>query len=54
MVLDETLQAIYNFARQKDTQYRVVRETNGKPVLKVWLSLYRLRVCFVNRYLLVL
>ena len=42
-------------ARQKDgpPQYRVVHETNGRPVLKVWLSLFRLRVCFVNRYLLV-
>ena len=45
-----------DFARQKDgpPQYRVVRETNGRPVLKVRLSLFRLRVCFVNRYLLVL
>ena len=35
-----------DFARQKDgsPQYRVVRETNGRPVLKVWLSLFRLRV----------
>ena len=32
-----------DFARQKDgpPQYQVVRETNGKPVLKVWLSLFR-------------
>ena len=32
-----------DFARQKDgpPQYRVVRETNGRPVLKVWLSLFR-------------
>ena len=44
-----------DFARQKDglPQYRVVRETNGRPVLKVWLSLFRLRLCFVNRYFLV-
>ena len=42
-------------ARQKDgpPQYRVVHETNGRPVLKVRVSLFRLRVCFVNRYLLV-
>ena len=42
-------------ARQKDglPQYQVVCETNGRPVLKVWLSLFHLRVCFVNRYLLV-
>ena len=39
-----------DFARQKDgpPQYRVVRETNGRPVLKV-----RLHLCFINRYLLV-
>ena len=39
-----------DFARQNDgpPQYRVVHETNGRPVLKVWLSLFRLRLCFVN------
>ena len=39
-----------DIARQKDgpPQYRVVRDTNGRPVLKVWLSLFHLRVCFVN------
>ena len=43
-------------ARQKDgpPQYRVVRETNGRPVLKVRVSLFCLCLCFVNRYLLVL
>ena len=37
-------------ARQKDgpPQYRVVRETKGRPVLKV---LFGLCLCFVNRYL---
>ena len=34
---------------QGSPQYRVVRETNGRPVLKVRLSLFRLCVCFVNR-----
>ena len=48
-------EVLTDFARQKDglPQYRVVRETNGRPMLKVWLSLFRLRLCFVNRYLLV-
>ena len=48
-------EVLTDFARQKDgpPQYRVVRKTNGRPVLKVWLSLLRLRVCFVNRCLLV-
>ena len=43
-------------ARQKDgpPQYRVVREKNGRPVLKVRVSLVCLCLCFVNRYLLVL
>ena len=47
-----------DFARQKDgpPQHRVVRETNGRPVLKVRISLFYVffwRHCFVNRYLLV-
>ena len=48
-------EVLTDFARQKDgpPQYRVVREKNGRPVLKVRLSLFRLPVCFVNRYLLV-
>ena len=35
-------EVLTDFARQKDglPQYRVVRETNGRPVLKVWLSLF--------------
>ena len=43
-------EVLTDFARQKDgpPQYRVVHETNGRPVLKVRLSLFRLPVCFVN------
>ena len=44
-----------DFAKQKDgpPQYRVVHEVNRGPVLKVRVSLFRLRLCFFNQHLLV-
>ena len=49
-------EVLTDVARQKDgpLQYQVVRETNGRPVLKVRVSFFCLRAYFVNRYLLIL
>ena len=40
-------EVLTDVARQKDRppQYRVVRETNGRPVLKVRVSLFCLCLC---------